>query len=266
MGIRSSWLNFIMHLTAAIAERKQDLIQHHSIKTFFDVISIILLEGVLSIVSIPLYFSTSSASLSPENEFNIQYAIRKTLTFTFFFLLAGIFVVKAFVIGGLVIHQLQQPQQITNAALPAPTDPVFLTAKIDPNMAVPIIQNIGFSPQNAMVVQGSSKPLSKIFIMVAEKNAASVQPAMQMLTTQSDEKGLWQITSSSMFHLKSGFYLFQAQMFDPGTQTKSPLSSVQEFNFNPSFTDNLIGFLDFVSNVLIISFIGIGFFVIFLTL
>ena len=87
------WLNLILHLTAVIAVRKRELTSVNIVRMLLDVFLIITLEGVLSIVSIPLYFFDISDDFSSENEFGGQYHIRRFLTFlliggAFFTLLA----------------------------------------------------------------------------------------------------------------------------------------------------------------------------------
>ncbi len=264
MNLRSRWLNFIMHLTSTIAERKQDLAKYHAVKTFFDMLTVLFLEGVLAIVSIPLYFFMKVESLSPENEFNVQYVVRKTLTFTFFFLLLFLFAAKAVIVGKVIMDN--PPSRSVPRELSVNTPPVFdyLSSPVDFLLRPPVITRV---EDNAglkkFTVQGTSAPGDTVIVhLVGKGNSSDVA---QIYTALADDSGAWSITSNSLFNKTYGDYFVNAQSYDESAHMKSPLGSQVEYRFAPPWGEQVLGTLDVLANVVLVSFIGIGFLVVFLT-
>jgi hypothetical protein len=92
--LQLSWLNAILHLTATIANKKRFLFSSNVLHTFQGVLSVIVLEGVLSIMSFPLYFIKMDEVFSEKNIFNIQFRVRKILTLGLVVAIVLSFVVK----------------------------------------------------------------------------------------------------------------------------------------------------------------------------
>ena len=267
MSVRSRWLNFIMHLTAAIAERKQDLTKYHAIKSFFDLITIVLLEGVLAIVSIPLYFSFKTETLQPDNEFNVQYAIRKTLTFTFFVLLAAIFVIKILIVLVSIGPTFQDVQNMSVTSAPVHSEEIFniVTSPVNSTTQPPVVLSISKLENSSFEVIGKSKPLTNILLQIIPALNNDERTSFHIYSTQSDESGNWKIAFTPDGLIPSGHYLFQAQSFDVTSRSKSVLGSSMEYEFTPTLYDSLFNFLDSSANILLLSFVCIGFLVVFLT-
>lgn|GEM_PF-5286459 len=78
--LQLSWLNAILHLTAIIATKKRFLLSSNILNTIEGVFTIVVLEGVLAIISFPLYFAKTSENYSQENDFTVQFQTRKILT------------------------------------------------------------------------------------------------------------------------------------------------------------------------------------------
>lgn len=264
VSLRSRWLNYVMHLTAAIAERKQDLSKIHAVKNFFDVLTIILLEGVLAIVTIPLYFSTHTSTLSPDNEFNVQYSIRKALTFSLFFLLALVFIGKIVVVGRLVTARLQRTVSVSNVSLPSSQQMFsYISAQVDDTMPVPNILNIESGGNTFFTVHGKAVPSSTVFIHAALEGRD--MPFEQIYIAVADLQGQWSVSSTQLYDLDPGKYTFRAQTYDSTLQKKSSLTQPFEQVIAPKWDVALYSFLDTAANALFLSFIAIGFLVIFLS-
>lgn len=264
MSLRSRWLNFIMHLTAAIAERKQDVAKYHALKTFFNVVSIILLEGVLAIASIPLYFSIKTEGMSPENEFNVQYVVRRTITFSFFLLFFVIFVVKTAVIVKIVAERVSQQSVETDAALSSENISLVLSAPLDSSSEPPVVLEVfDNAERKELVVEGTSEPFQTVIVHLERQNGAV--PVNQLHSIKADAHGSWKLVSRHLIGKPSGDYLVRAQSYDPDAHLKSSLGKGQTHHFVSQWTEQALNTLDLVSNVLIGLFIAIGFFVVFLT-
>jgi len=265
MSIRTRWLNFIMHLTAAIAERKQDLTKFHAIRTFFDVLKIMLLEGVLAIVTIPLYLTMKTETLSPHNEFNVEYSIRKTLTYALFFLFILVLILKAGLIAGQIGSQKQVLSPINAGPEASQQIHGFLTAKVDKMMDSPVLSTIDIPGSASFNAHGTAVPGTTVVLYVSRRASTSASDFTQMYSVRAAADGTWTIASSPGFHPEAGTYLFQVQGYDEAHHLKSVFGPSQEQIFQPSTGEVLLGTLNWAANVLVISFIAIGFIVVFLT-
>jgi hypothetical protein len=264
MGLRSRWLNFIMHLTAAIAERKQDAAKYHALKTFFNVITIILLEGVLAIVSIPLYFSVKAEGLSPENEFSVQYVVRRTITFSLFLFFLVVFAAKTAVIVKIVAERASQQSIAADTTVFPESIVAELSAPIDSSYTPPVVLKVSDSADfQEFVVEGTAQPFHTVIVHVERQNDPF--PVNQLYTAEADASGSWKLISKHLISKPPGDYLVRAQSYDPQAHLKSALGQGLTYHFVPSWTERALDTLDLVSNVLIGLFIGIGFFVVFLT-
>lgn len=264
LNLRSRWLNFIMHLTSAIAERKQDLTKYHAIKTFFDVLTVVFLEGVLAIVSIPLYFFTKVESLSPENEFNVQYVVRKTLTFTFFFLLLLLLGTKAVIVGKVIMDN--PPSSSVSHELSQNTPPVFayFSSSVDYSLKPPVVTKVEDSADlKKITVEGTSAPHAVVLVHLMKKE--NTNDFAQIYTATANDVGIWSLTSNSLFHKTDGDYVVKAQSYDESSRVKSPLGPSVEYRFSSPWGEQVLYALDLLANVILVSFIGIGFLVVFLT-
>lgn len=264
MNFRSRWLNFIMHLTSTIAERKQDLAKYHAIKTFFDVLTVVFMEGVLAIVSIPLYFFMKVESLSPDNEFNVQYVVRKTLTFTFFFLLLLLFAAKAVIVGKVIMDNPPSRSVPREISLDTPPVIAYLSSSVDYSLKPPVITRVEDNADHKKItVEGTSDPRAVILVHLVEKG--SNNDVAQVYTAVADDGGAWSLTSTSLFNKTYGDYTVSAQSYDESSHMKSSLGPSVEYRFAPPWGEQLLGALDLLANIILISFIGIGFLVVFLT-
>ena len=97
--LQLSWLNAILHLTAIIANKKRFLFSSNVLHTFEGVLTIVVLEGVLAIMSFPLYFMKSDERYSTQNVFNVQFKVRKLLTLGLVGLVSAAFVLKIFIVA-----------------------------------------------------------------------------------------------------------------------------------------------------------------------
>jgi hypothetical protein len=92
--LQLSWLNAILHLTAIIANKKRFLFSSNVLNTFQGILTIVVLEGVLAIMSFPLYFMEMPEDFSVQNIFNVQFRVRKILTLGMVVLILLSFVLK----------------------------------------------------------------------------------------------------------------------------------------------------------------------------
>ncbi|MFO0780336.1 MAG: hypothetical protein U0519_00355 [Candidatus Gracilibacteria bacterium] len=264
MNLRSRWLNFIMHLTSAIAERKQDLTKYHAIKTFFDVLTVVFLEGVLAIVSIPLYFFMKVESLSPENEFNVQYVVRKTLTFTFLFLLLLLLVAKAVVVGKVIMNNLMSNSVLHGLSSDSSRVFAYFSSPVDYSLKPPVVTKVEDSADlKKITVEGTSAPHAVVLVHLMKKE--NTNDFAQIYTATANDAGVWRLTSNSLFHKADGDYVVKAQSYDESSRVKSPLGPSVEYRFSSPWGEQVLYALDLLANVILVSFIGIGFLVVFLT-
>ncbi len=264
MNFRSRWLNFIMHLTSAIAERKQDLAKYHAVKTFFDMLMVVFLEGVLAIVSIPLYFFMKVESLSPDNEFNVQYVVRKTLTFTFFFLLILLFAAKAVIVGKVIMDNPPSRSVPREFSPDVPSVFSYLSSPVDYSLKPPVITRVEDNADHKKItVEGTSDPGDTVIVHLVEKGIAN--NIAQVYTATADEAGVWKLSSNSLFNKTYGDYVVSAQSYNESSLTKSSLGTGVEYRFTPPWGEQVLGVLDVLANIVLVSFIAIGFLVVFLT-
>lgn len=92
--LQLSWLNAILHLTAIIANKKRFLFSSNVLNTVQGILTIVVLEGVLAIMSFPLYFMQMPEDFSIHNIFNVQFRVRKILTLGLVVLILLSFILK----------------------------------------------------------------------------------------------------------------------------------------------------------------------------
>lgn len=94
------WLNAILHLTAIIANKKRFLFSSNVLNTIEGILAVVVLEGVLAIMSFPIYFIKMGMEedFSVHNIFNVQFQVRKILTLGLMSLIMFAFVMKLFLV------------------------------------------------------------------------------------------------------------------------------------------------------------------------
>jgi hypothetical protein len=86
-----------------------------------------------------------------------------------------------------------------------------------------------------------------------------------MYTATADGRGNWEIPSTQLLTFPPGTYDLTARTFDPALQKTGPSSPAAQYTVSPTAQQSLISTLDLIANVLLCSFIAIGFLVVFLT-
>ncbi len=264
-SLRDRWSTSILHVSAFIARKKNELLTVHGMRSLVSVLIIIGAELLLLIISLPSYVAARPVGDSTGTK---EYHLRRRLTLGVIGTICIIWILKLALIltlaGFANNNQLTNNTTITETANPRGNTETLaddmLIAKDSAELASPTvtkIQNIrgkiafwGTAPVHSVVV----------FAFTEDKNNETGGAAVpKIYTTQVDGSGrfeLWE--DASIFHLPKGDYTGSASAYDPVREIKSAQSHTFSFTVNESFSNSLLYSADTILNILALLAIIIG--------
>ncbi len=96
--MKKAWLNFILHLTSYIYKNKTEIVSAKLPRSVYLAFSIIILEVLLFVISLPTYFLFPSAKLEGAEKYQEEmqkYRLQRKVTLVVVFTVAGIITLNA---------------------------------------------------------------------------------------------------------------------------------------------------------------------------
>jgi len=267
--MRSSWLNLILRLSNAIFQRKQQLLGEQGLRVVVSILILFFLEGILVVVSFPLYISVGPEKVTAffvekgaYARVAFDYRLRRILTLTGVTILLLILTVKFMTI--LIVPAVLGPLQIYSISpirLPSMTqlseeelllETGIQTADLVQSLTAPVITQVERTKNHRFIFSGTGEPHASLVLFVTDKQTA-------IYTGEIDARGNWQIVQEdTSFQLQEGNHEIRSFSFDSSSGTRSDFSSDQYFKVETTLADALIRRIDTIANGAIIFVIFFG--------
>jgi len=264
--MRKYWTNLILHTSASIYKRKNNVAVSSASRSILDVFAIIFLELFLAIISFPLYLVSRGENLQG----NSQYKIRRIFTLSFLTVVLAVWVIKLILMVVLPMyfdssHFIVTTENKSNVSVNEQSYilPSVYNAQLDTVISTPIIEDISAIKNNGLLISGLGKNDSKIIINVGKmQNDSAVEyNNIKIYIVNADKNGNWKLeTVDDNFKLQPGKYWLQAIAYDEITGKKSDISTTSYFQINETLYDRIIGVADIYLNYFMIAFILLGIF------
>ncbi|MCX6715384.1 MAG: hypothetical protein NTX72_06270 [Candidatus Uhrbacteria bacterium] len=242
-----------------------------------NIVSLIVLEMILAIVSFPLYLSVASQNVTAFLEergayakVSFDYKLRRILTLTGVAIIAAVWALKLALI--LLVPTVFGPLQLYHVTNLRPPDLSAQEQQV-------ILEEAGI--QNARAVQSLQKPLFEGVKRTSGKDFAfygtgapnttlvlfltDAQTALYTGTV--DAKGQWSIANEQKkFALSEGNHSLSAFSYNKGDGTRSDFADTQYFKVKTTWADMLVRNVDVLANWSVVILIVLGAFLVFLTI
>jgi len=257
------WVNTILHTGALIQKKKVALATAHSWDSVWLVISLIVLEIWLAIISLPLYLVESTVT---NEQGGGQYRVRRVITLSLLVVLGSIWLIKLLLGGFFIYYWNRLPQLQTQEATTQTTlshDQLFAInqAATLPNEPLVTITTASETSSGTVIVTGKAIPKSTVLIYMTRSdstNMSNQNDKVTIVTADANAKGLWEVRLSEYrFRFLKGTYTIQALWYNAADTMKSPLSQAKTFTITrqaPS-PESLIHQADQWLNILLLVFI-----------
>ena len=269
------WLNLILSLTNRIYTKKQTIIKRVGVKVLIDIFTLILLEVLLGVISLPLYLglrpSNVTAYLEEKGKYDkivFDYNLRRVLTLTGASIVFLIWLAKLLLI--MLVPNLFGPLQLYTVS---DLEPVSLldkdlivaetqiqSARIVETMQRPELVKVEKVKGRDYAFFGNGQPLTMVVLLLSGQQTA-------IFTADVDESGEWKIEhSQDDFQLNEGNHSVVAFSFDEKSGVRSKVSGEQYFKVKTSFLDRLVESVDVFVNATIVIILALGIFLTVLTI
>jgi hypothetical protein len=264
--MRGHWTNLILHTSASIYKRKNNVALSYASRSIFDVFAVIFLELFLAIISFPLYLVSKADSEKGKS----QYKIRRIFTLSFLVVILVVWLAKLILIVGVPMYfdnrQFTVTTQDNGVSQTAPQSyilPEVYNTTLDTGISVPIVEKISTEKNGGLLVTGVGNAGSKIVVNIGktQNGAASGFNNIKIYVADADKLGNWKLeTDVKVFDLKPGQYWLQAMAYDGIAGKKSDVSPTQYFEITQNLYDRIISRADVYLNYFMIAFIALGIF------
>ncbi|MFA6547610.1 MAG: hypothetical protein WCT11_01545 [Candidatus Magasanikbacteria bacterium] len=273
--MKNRWLNLVLLLTNRIYTKKQLIIEQSGLGAVYNIFLLIVLEIVLAVISLPLYISLRSASvtafLSEKGSYakvDFDYNIRRILTLTGVGIVALIWVIKLSLIillpkiyGPLPLYVVTdfRPADILSKEL-VMAETGIQTARIMKTMPKPEVTGVTKLKGGDYTFLGTGQPNSTVILLLTDKQTA-------IYSGLTDKSGKWEIDySQSKFKLGPGNHSVIVFGYDQKLGVRSETGLEQFFKVQTSLMDSLVANVDVLANWSVVIIILLGVFLTFLTL
>lgn len=273
--MRNSWLNLVLLLTNRIYQKKQLIIGQTGMGAVYNIFTLIVLEIFLAIISLPLYISLRTASVTAffvekgsYAKVNFDYSLRRVLTLTGVGAVALIWATKlAFIIllpkvyGPLPLYAVSdfRPADILSKDLVA-AETGIQTARVVKTMYKPEVTGVNKLKGGDYAFLGTGQPNSTVILLLTDKQTA-------IYSGQTDKNGKWEIDYlASKFKLGAGNHSVIVFGYDANLKVRSETGLEQFFKVQPSWLDSVVANVDVLANWSVVLIILLGVFLTFLTL
>lgn len=264
--IRGRWTTLILHTTAFIYHQKEKLLTAQTLSAFFIVLSIILAEVWLAVISLPLYLIT--APTAGNDQETIIFRQRRVMTLSiaaaifFLWLLKLIFIIWLSFFFDTSARFSISPTD-TKKVIEDNMSTVIALAPIDPNLVPPVITKV--EQKNGLVVAvGTAAPNSVVSVYYMHDKGAN---SIHMYQGQSDDQGRWSIAEDhGIFKLPPNTYSLNAVDFSKEKGMKSLPSAPSTITVKANALEQIFTRLDPILNILMLIFVSLGLLALILTL
>jgi hypothetical protein len=264
--MRGYWTNLILHTSASIYKRKNNVAVSFASKSILDVFAIIFLELFLVVISFPLYLVSKGDSAKGK----AQYKIRKIFTLSFLIVILVVWLAKLILMVGLPLYFDNRQFVITTenqgndqAIKQSYILPDVYNTQLDTSLPTPTVENISTMSNAGLLVSGLGQADSKIVVNIGKKQGGTALEYnnIKIYIVNADKVGNWRLeTDVKSFNLQPGEYWLQAMAYDDITGKKSDVSTTQYFEITQNMHDRIISKVDMYLNYFMIAFILLGIF------
>ncbi len=264
--MRGRWTNLILHTSASIYKRKNNVAVSYASRSIFDVFAVIFLELFLAVISFPLYLVSKGDSAKGKS----QYKIRRIFTLSFLIVILIVWLAKLILMVGLPLYFDSRHFTVTTenkatsqAAAQSYLLPEVYNTQLDASISIPTVEKISAEKSGGLMVSGLGKAGSKIVVNIGktQNETASEFNNIKIYIVNADKSGNWTLeTDVKVFNLKPGQYWLQAMAYDEITGKKSDVSSTQYFEITQNLYDRIISRADIYLNYFMIAFVALGIF------
>lgn len=273
--LQTRWLNLVLLLTNRIYEQKQQVIRRSGVKAILNIFSLVILELVLGLVSLPLYLGMKSSGVtayleekSSYEKVTFDYNLRRVLTLTSASVIFFIWLIKLLLI--IFAPTVFGPIQLYSVSDLKPVDLLqkeiivsetrIQTARVFEKMTIPELTKVDKLKGGDYRFQGTGQPKTKIVLLISDIQTI-------ILIGDIDDQGKWQVDLiREEFKLSEGNHSVLAFNFDEAKEVRSPVSYRQYFKSQDTIIDKLVKNTDIFINSSIIIVIVLGILLTVLTL
>ena len=259
--MRTGWTNLILHTTALVYRRKQNLLVSHSFQSVFDVFVIIFLELFLALISLPLYLVSKESDLGGKQ----QYKIRRVVSLSLLLSILIIWVLKLiFVVAVPMYFDTRQAFFVAEkSGQSLLTQSEFIlsdiyNAKTDIAISPPTVDGTLTIDNGRVYIQGKGNIGTDVVVTI--KNDRVDNSGVNFYIANVDSSGSWSLGSNGDdARLTPGKYQLQAITYDSQLKARSPLSVVRSFEVGQDWRGAMDN-VDVYLNYIVVVFLGLSIF------
>jgi hypothetical protein len=262
--MRKNWTNLILHTTATISRRKQDILVSHAWGAIGDVLIIVFLELFLVIISLPLYLVSQKTGLGGKK----QYKIRRIITLSVLVIILAIWLLTLIFV--LCLPWYSNPSQTFFMSGRQVSNPILAPdyglsgisgVKIDSAVAVPAVIKIKTTETGGLFVMGKGNPGTKIVLSIGRISETESGDGVSLFLTDVDSAGNWSINDSGRnARLTAGDYWLRTMAYSAQNNSVSGFSPAVALEVGQNFQSQMAGQADIYLNYLVIIFLLLGLF------
>ncbi len=275
--MKTAWLNLILRLSNQIYQRKQLLVGQEGVQIIWNIVSIVLIEILLAIVSLPLYISVGSQKVTAFLEERggyakvaFDYKLRRILTLSGTVVIAVVWGLKLLLIllvptvfGPLPLYYVSdlRPPELSSQEQAA----ILEEAGIQNARAVQSLQRPEFTGVNKtsgknFVFYGTGEPNTMVVLFLTDQQTA-------VYTGTVDKNGAWSIEHGQKeFLLSEGNHSLSAFTYNKQSGVRSDFSNTQYFKVKTTWLDLVVRNVDVLANLSVVTIILLGAFLVILTI
>jgi hypothetical protein len=273
--MKTQWLNLVLLLTNRIYARKQQVIGQAGLGAIYNIVVLVALEIILGIVSLPLYLSLKSESvtafLSEKGTYtkvSFDYNLRRVITLTGISIFALIWAAKLIFI--LVLPSVYGPLQLYSVSNFNPADILakdliaseigIQTARVVNTIPRPELTKVEKSARGDYNFLGKGQPGTTTVLLLSDQQTA-------VYNADVDNNGNWTVGhSQDSFRLKEGNHSVIVFSYDKKLGVRSEAAPEQFFKVTGSWLDVLTKNIDVMANWSAAVILLLGVFLTFLTI
>jgi hypothetical protein len=250
--------NLIFKTSSKIFNLKEKMLYASFFKSILIIFQILFLEITLTLISIPIYFSSHETS---SHQGYSNFKKRKVLTFSILIILFAIWSIK------LIIYfqntgdknknySIELTDQNTNNSGILNTDSLIALLNNEKNtdLTKPIITNI-IEENNSIIVEGSSSPFKTVLLSIKNNE----EDNFTLLTSVTNETGNFTCDLKNLnINFKKGTYLLSAITVDKNLSQISETSDSYPLEIEKEQDRSLLSQIDYFLNIFLMGYLAIS--------
>lgn len=254
--MRQRYTTIILRLSSYVERKKRSLLTKHSLKSFFDVLLLVLAEVLFAVVSLPLLIVAKPVGKSAEVQ---KYAIRRTLTMGVVGIVLALWALK---IGFIVLRQwtderVVNVREANSLGAEQFAMPRIAAAPEDASVDAPVITGMGGTDSTGWTVYGSGPKGHEVAVYVTRTDGSAQSVNVYLGTI--DAGGNFAVKEArDRFRLQGGEYAAQAFAYDAQRGVKSTGSAVVTTLAQETIFEKLLSRADVILNTAVATVIVVG--------